>query len=187
MRFLALIRYWRGKEIAKECAKAYRVVKDPREKGEFWWSVQELFYRVKADPEVVRKFLRRLRREHRKVMRAKKKIGDIVEDWVLPPYVELFSGLLPPRMGVKVVRLALDSLIEKSDHFSRFNVSAFDLAFKLFESLYTIALANLTPREKFERMVEFIRFFLGIVEISLISRKDSVYPPFDLTFREDTH
>ncbi len=187
MRFVTLIRYWRGKEIAKECAKAYRVVRDPKGRDEFWWSVQELFYRAKADSEVVRKFLRRIRREYRKVMRARKRIEDIIEDWVLPPYVELFSGLLPPRKAVRVVKFALDSLIEKSDHFSRFNVSVFDLAFKLFEFLYRIALANMTPKEKFEKMVEFVKFFLGIVEISLVSRKDSVYPPLDLTFWKDSH
>ncbi len=187
MRFLAILRYWRGKFVAKECARAYRRIirRDAREREEFWWSVQELLYRAKAGIGVVRKYLRRFRREYEKIMRARKRIEEITSVWILPPYVGLISGLLPPRMATRIVRFAIDSLIQKSDYFARFGVSTFDLVFGMFESLYRIALKDIPPREKLEEMENFVRFYLGVVEIALIGGENPVNPLLDLDLWKD--
>lgn len=188
MRFITLLRYWRGKDVAKDCARAYRKIirRNLKEREEFWWSLQELLYRAKADANVIKSFLRRVRRDYRRITRSRENIANITAAWILPPYVELFSGLLPPRMAVRVVRFAIDSLIQKSDYFARFNVSVFDLVFKLFDRLYRIALTDLTPKDKFRRMIDFVKMFVGIVEISLICREDSVDPLLDLSLWKDT-
>ncbi len=188
MRFITLLRYWKGKYVAKECAKAYRKVirGSLKEKEEFWWSLQELLYRVKADVRVIRRYFRRLKRNYRRILKSREKIEKIIAVWVLPPYIELFAGLLPPRDAIRVVKFAIDSLIQKSDYFARFNVSVFDLVFKLFDGLYKIVLTDSLPRDKFRMMIDFVRFYIGMVEMSLVCGKDSVDPPFDLPFGKDT-
>lgn len=187
MRFVALLRYWRGKEIAKECAKAYRVVKGCREKEEFWWGVQELLYRMKVKASVINRYLRRLRRRYRSVLRARRRIERIISDWILPPYVELFSGLLPPMKGVRLVGHAVDSVLKKSGQLSRFGISTFDVIHDLFERLYVLLLKDESPKSLFENAVKFVDVYLGLLEMSLVCRKDSVDPPFDFTLGKDAY
>ncbi len=188
MRFITLLRYWKGKYVAKECAKAYRRVirRSLKEREEFWWSLQELLYRAKADVRIIRRYFRRLKRNYRRIMKSRKKIEEVTAAWILPPYVELFSGLLPPRAAIRVVKFAIDSLIQKSDYFARFNVSVFDLIFKLFEGLYKLALTDLLPMDKFRTMIDFVRFYIGMVEMTLVCGENSVDPPFDLTFGKNS-
>jgi len=188
MRFITLLKYWKGKYVAKECAKAYRRVirRSLKEKEEFWWCIQELLYRVKADVRVIRRYLRRLKRNYRRILKSRERIEEITAVWILPPYIEIFAGLLPPRVAVRVVKFAIDSLIQKSDYFARFNVSIFDLVFKLFDGLYKIALTNSLPKDKLRMMIDFVRFYIGMVEISLICGENSVDPFFDLSSRKNS-
>ncbi len=186
MRFIALLRYWRGKEVAKDCARAYRVIEGDREKEDFWWSVQELLYRMKVDAKIIRRYLRRLRRRHRSVSRARKRIERIISVWILPPYVELFSGLLPPMKAVRLVRYAIDSVLKKSGHLSRFGISTFDVVYDIFERLYFLILQDRTPKGLFDEAMRFVDMYLGLLEISLMSRKDPVDPSLDLTFGKDS-
>ncbi len=185
MRFVTLLRYWRGKDIAKECAKAYRRVKGKRDEEEFWWGVQELLYRAKADCRVIRRYLRRVRRMWRKIKKSRERINEIASVWILPPYVELLAGLLPPKSALRVVKRGVDVLLDKSGHFARFGVSTFDLIYGLFEGLYRLSLSYKTPKEIEKTLIEFIDFYVGMVEISLVGGKDSVDPPLDLALRKN--
>ena len=185
MRFITLLRYWRGKEIAKECAKAYRKVKNSRETDEFWWSVQELLYRAKAEKEVIRRYLRRFRKSKNKIDRWRKRLAEKISVWILPPYIELLAGILPPRMAFRIVRRALKVLASKSDHFSRLGVSTFDLAYDLFERIYSLSLCNEPPKIVEENVMKFLDFYIGIVELSLMSGKDSVDPSFNFALWKD--
>jgi len=186
MRFITLLRYWRGKEIAKECAKAYRKIKGRRKEEEFWWSIQELLYRAKADSRVIKRYLRRLKRDRKRIERVKRKIAEMISVWILPPYVEMLSGILPPKRALKVVRYALDVLLEKSGYFSRFGISTFDVVYGLFEWIYRLSLSEESPKALEEKLLRFVDFYIGVMEISLVSGKNPIYPPFDLALREDT-
>ena len=188
LRFVTLLKHRSGIYVTKECAKAYRKVirRCLKEREDFWWGLQELLYRVKADIKVVRRYLRRFRRNYRKILSAKRKIEYISMIWTLPPYTELFAGLLPPRYAVKVIKFAIDSLIQKSGYFARFNVSVFELAFELFKGMYKIALMDLVPKDMFKMMMDFVKFYIGSVEILLIRSKDSIDPSPNFSLWKDT-
>jgi len=184
LRFVALLKHCNGIHIARECARAYRKIirGSLKEKEDFWWGLQELLYKVKADIKVIRRYLRRLKKDYRKIMKAKSRIEKITTAWILPPYVDLFAGLLPPRLAVKAIKFAIECLVQKSGYFARFNVSVFELAFELFNGMYKIALTNLVPRDKFKMMIDFTKFYIGSIEILLICGKDSIDPPLNLPF-----
>jgi hypothetical protein len=171
LRFITIMRYWRGVHVLKECAKAYRKVirRDLWERNEFWWGVQELLYRDKASYRTINAYLRRLRRNYRGIMRVRSRIAKSLNDWVLPPNLKLIVGLLPHRMAERVVLRTLSVLVSKSDYFERFGISTLDLAFEMFEKIYKIALMDLTPRDKFERINRFVDGYITFLEMTLPS------------------
>ena len=162
LRFLAILRYWRGNYIVKECARAYRKIirMNLEERNKFWWSVQELLYREKASPKVINAYLRRLKRNYKKIIRTRRRIARRFTDWLLPMHTELIVGLLPPRIAMRIITRTMKALTLRSDYLEKLGVSIQDVAFEIFEKIYKISLMDLNPMEKYNVIEVFVESYL---------------------------